>query len=112
VREDWAVPPGLETFLALFPALKRWAKLVRLCRGWIPELLRDQFQLVGPKKKRERRSAPLLAFLFQELGSYLLELPLISAFSVAPMARAYFLPAKRTWETVALPLAWSTTAAS
>ncbi len=29
VRESWVVPPGLESLLPLFPALKRWAKLVR-----------------------------------------------------------------------------------
>jgi hypothetical protein len=29
VRENWVVPPGLKSFLPLFPALKRWAKLVR-----------------------------------------------------------------------------------
>src|ERR1019366_9291299 len=29
VREDSVVPPGLESFSLLFPALKRWAKLVR-----------------------------------------------------------------------------------
>src|ERR1019366_7857718 len=28
-RENSVVPPGLESFLQLFPALKRWAKLVR-----------------------------------------------------------------------------------
>jgi hypothetical protein len=42
VRENWAVPPGLESFLPLFPALKRWAKLVRPCRGWIPDSLHHQ----------------------------------------------------------------------
>jgi len=29
VRENWVVPPGLESFVALAPALKRWAKLGR-----------------------------------------------------------------------------------
>src|SRR5450759_5427495 len=29
VREDSVVPPGLESFLPLFPTLKRWAKLGR-----------------------------------------------------------------------------------
>jgi ribonuclease HI len=29
VRENWVVPPGLRSFFPLFPALKRWAKLVR-----------------------------------------------------------------------------------
>jgi hypothetical protein len=29
VRENSVVPPGLESFLPLFPALKRWAKLGR-----------------------------------------------------------------------------------
>src|ERR1017187_3807541 len=29
VRENWRVPPGLRSFFPLFPALKRWAKLVR-----------------------------------------------------------------------------------
>ena len=29
VRENWVVPPGLESFVPLFPALKRWAKLGR-----------------------------------------------------------------------------------
>ena len=29
VREVWVVPPGLSSFFSLFPALKRWAKLVR-----------------------------------------------------------------------------------
>ena len=29
VRENWVVPPGLSSFFPLFPALKRWAKLVR-----------------------------------------------------------------------------------
>jgi hypothetical protein len=27
--ENWVVPPGLASFLPLFPALKRWAKLDR-----------------------------------------------------------------------------------
>jgi len=27
--EDWVVPPGLASFISLFPALKRWAKLGR-----------------------------------------------------------------------------------
>lgn len=65
-----------------------------------------RFSAVGLKKNKkngEHRDAPLLTFLFQELVSYLVE-PLISAFSVAPRARAYFLPAKRTWEIEALPL--------
>ena len=31
VRENWVVPPGLELFVPLFPALKRWAKLGRPC---------------------------------------------------------------------------------
>jgi len=35
VRENSVVPPGLESFLPLFPALKRWAKLVSPLRGWI-----------------------------------------------------------------------------
>jgi hypothetical protein len=29
VRENSVVPPGLELFLPLYPALKRWAKLGR-----------------------------------------------------------------------------------
>src|ERR1035437_6386788 len=29
VRENWVVPPGLRSLFPLFPALKRWAKLVR-----------------------------------------------------------------------------------
>src|ERR1019366_902376 len=29
VGENWVVPPGLRSFFPLFPALKRWAKLVR-----------------------------------------------------------------------------------
>src|SRR5258708_3305288 len=29
VRENWAVPPGLQSFVSAFPALKRWAKLGR-----------------------------------------------------------------------------------
>src|ERR1039457_5287503 len=29
MRENWVVPPGLRSFFPLFPALKRWAKLVR-----------------------------------------------------------------------------------
>jgi hypothetical protein len=29
VHESWVVPPGLEAFFLLSPALKRWAKLVR-----------------------------------------------------------------------------------
>src|ERR1022692_3888978 len=29
LRENWVVPPGLRSFFPLFPALKRWAKLVR-----------------------------------------------------------------------------------
>ena len=29
------VPPGLESFLWIFPALKRWAKLVRPYGGWV-----------------------------------------------------------------------------
>ena len=29
VREVWVVPPGLSSFFSLFPALKRWARLVR-----------------------------------------------------------------------------------
>ncbi len=29
MRENWVVPPGLDSFLIHFPALKRWAKLVR-----------------------------------------------------------------------------------
>ena len=29
MRENSVVPPGLESFLSLFPALKRWAKLGR-----------------------------------------------------------------------------------
>ena len=29
VREKSVVPPGLESFLTLYPALPRWAKLVR-----------------------------------------------------------------------------------
>ncbi len=29
VKESWVVPPGLESFVPLFPALKRWAKLGR-----------------------------------------------------------------------------------
>jgi hypothetical protein len=28
-RENWVVPPGLRSFFPPFPALKRWAKLVR-----------------------------------------------------------------------------------
>jgi hypothetical protein len=28
-HENWVVPPGLESLLLLFPALKRWVKLVR-----------------------------------------------------------------------------------
>src|SRR6266852_1490744 len=62
--------------------------------------------------EREHQSAPCFVLLFQELVSYLFEPPLISAFSVAPRARANLLPAKRTSVTVALPLACSTTAES
>ncbi len=29
VSEEWVVPPGLESFFPLSPALKRWAKLGR-----------------------------------------------------------------------------------
>ena len=29
LRENWVVPPGLESFFSLFPALKRWAKFGR-----------------------------------------------------------------------------------
>src|SRR6266403_3664280 len=29
VRENWVVPPRLESWLAVFPALKRWAKFDR-----------------------------------------------------------------------------------
>ena len=29
VLENWVFPPGLRSFFPLFPALKRWAKLVR-----------------------------------------------------------------------------------
>jgi len=29
VHESWVVPPGLEAFFLLSPALKRWATLVR-----------------------------------------------------------------------------------
>jgi len=64
---------------------------------------------------QEQKGAPkrsLVALLIQKLVSYLLEPSLISAFSVAPRARAYFLPAKRTPVTIALPLEWSTSAAS
>jgi hypothetical protein len=35
--ENGAVPPGLSSFFSLFPALKRWAKLARSCRDWIPD---------------------------------------------------------------------------
>jgi len=31
VRENSVVPPGLESLVPLFPALPRWAKLVRPC---------------------------------------------------------------------------------
>ena len=57
-----------------------------------------------PKNKKGAPECSLLIFLFQKLISYLLDPPLISAFSVAPRARAYFLPANRTPVTVALPL--------
>src|SRR5258708_37718234 len=30
VRENWAVPPRLQSFVSAFPSLKRWAKLGRL----------------------------------------------------------------------------------
>jgi len=34
--------------LAAYPALKRWAKLVRPCRGWnLPALVADRRQLTG-----------------------------------------------------------------
>jgi hypothetical protein len=29
------VPPGLESFLPVFPALKRWANFFSPLRGWI-----------------------------------------------------------------------------
>ena len=29
MRENSVVPPGLESFFPLFPALKRWAKFIR-----------------------------------------------------------------------------------
>src|ERR1019366_2189235 len=35
VRENWVVPPGLRSFFPLFPAPKRWAKLVRPSGAWI-----------------------------------------------------------------------------
>jgi hypothetical protein len=44
MRGNGAVPPGLESFLPLCPAQQRWAKLVRHCRGLIPELLWDEHQ--------------------------------------------------------------------
>ena len=31
VRENWVVPPGLESFVPLYPALKRGAKVDRPC---------------------------------------------------------------------------------
>jgi len=34
--ENSVVPPGLESFLRLFPALKRWAKLVRPSGAGLP----------------------------------------------------------------------------
>ena len=86
--------------------------------GLIPsELIGDKTSpplVIRTEREREHRGAPLINFLFQELESYLLEsaLPPMSAFSVAPRARAYFLPAKRTSETASLPLEWSTTAES
>ncbi len=40
VRENSVVPPGLESFLQLFPVLKRWAKLGRPSGAGIPRLNR------------------------------------------------------------------------
>jgi hypothetical protein len=47
VRENSVVPPGLESFLPLFPALKRWAKLVRPSGAGFPA---NPFHLVGRKR--------------------------------------------------------------
>ena len=64
VRQNWVVPPGLGLLLPLFPALKRWAKLVRPSGGWI--LLRNtkrefsRILLEPPTTKAKRRVAARL----------------------------------------------------
>ena len=89
--------------------MPKWRKLTPHSTA---AMSRREAALVRLTNRREHRSAPEFALLLQELVSYLFEPSLISAFSVAPRARAYFLPAKRTPVTIALPLEWSTSAAS
>src|SRR5208282_1554966 len=66
VRENWVVPPGLSSFFPLFPALKRWAKLVRPPPGLDSRSLRS----TGLPKNQFSRTH-LRASDFEELAASL-----------------------------------------
>jgi hypothetical protein len=46
--ENWAVLPGLDLFFAVFPALKRWAKLVRPSGAGFPQIFSVRANLKFP----------------------------------------------------------------
>jgi len=84
-------------------------------RGWVRR--KREIKVHRPagrirKAEKTEGSTEVLPVRPVQLVSHLPEVGLISAFSPLPIAKANFLPAKRSSETVALPLLWSTTAES
>src|ERR1019366_986931 len=60
VRESWVVPPGLESFITVFPALKRWAKLFRPSGAGLRESEFLSSLRRGMLRPKRRRGKPRL----------------------------------------------------
>src|ERR1035438_6198768 len=95
VRENSVVPPGLESFLPLFPALKRWAKLGRPSGAGFPAnpfqtepLPKNRFKLSHYRMPGRKREGPRWAadlILETRFGS-LIEDPSVKDYSTLASA--------------------------
>jgi HlyD family secretion protein len=91
VHENWVVPPGLNSFSPLFPALKRWANMVRPSGAGFLSILAIGFSLM-PGCSRDKPEEPAVSVQVVPVKKTTIEQTVTAEAILFPLAQSAIVP--------------------